>query len=221
MGLAEDIIENYQDVRKKIEEGRKSFLAEKNKKLTVHIKEKGEKFSKNLEYRKNHEERQKIKHKLLDTLHKIEKQSWWNQESASPDHKKIKLDLKFFTSKLLKPIQEKVEARRLKENKEFLMTFVKSKSKPKLLDIEESKRLYHPPSKVLLKPTSSQKDYMGLDPFQAPCKTARKRNESVEDFKLHLHSPLSARNPVNFKNFYSGGPSDENLRIFQVKFTIK
>jgi len=155
---------------------------------------------------------------LLNTLQKIERKSQ-SPRDRTPETKRFigRIDLRHFTQKLLKPIQAKIEARRLKENEEFLMTFVKSKSRPRIVDFEESRRNFHPPSKILLKPSNNHKDFMGLETFSIVPKTARKRNESVEDYKLYLHSPPSARNIEKFRRFYSGGPVEDEKMMFSVK----
>ena len=216
--MAEDIIKNYQEIKVKLQESRSAFLDEKNKKIVKKINEKEEKFNKMLEYRQGVEERKRIKEKLMTALHKIEKKSQSPRE-RTPEMKRFKIDLKHFTQKLLKPIQAKVEARRLKENEDFLMTFVKSKTRPRIVDFEESRRNFHPPSKILIKPSSSNhKDFMGLETFSIAQKTARKRNESIEEYKLSLHGHPSDRNSVKFRKFYSGGPVDDEHQMFNVFF---
>ena len=149
-----------------------------------------------------------------------EKKGWTPSRANTPSHKRT-VDLKHFTSKLLKPIKDKVEARKLQENKNFLMTIIRTKSAPRIINPDESKRFYHPPSKILVKPVTAQnKDFMGLDGNSLPTKLALRKNESVDDFKLKMHSPPTMKIPSNFRNYYSGGPSNEEDIIFQVRIEL-
>jgi len=172
-----------------------------------------------MELRQHSEENKRIREKIVGVLNKMEeKKSWVSSRANTPSHRKT-IDFKHFTAKLLKPIKDKVNARKLQENKNFLMTLVRTKSAPRIINPDESKRFHHPPSKIIVKATPTHtKDFMGLDSNSLPSKLAQRKNEQVEDFKISMHSPPNLKISSNFRNYYSGGPSNEDDRIFQVHF---
>jgi len=207
-------------LRKKIET-KKRILTEKNNKIVKKIIRADERYHKGIEIAQHSEENRRIRDKIVGVLQKMEEKKSWAPSTVNTPSARKTIDFKHFTSKLLKPIKDKVEARKLQENKNFLMTLVRTKSAPRIINPEESKRSYHPPSKILVKPMTTQnKDFMGLDSNSLQPKLALRRNESVKDFKVSMHSPPTMRISSNFKRYYSGGPSNEEDVIFQGHYTL-
>jgi len=163
-------------------------------------------------------EQRKIKRKAISLINKIEEKKKWKV----PIEQKIKqqqnqaVDIGHFADKFLKVVNNKVTARKLKNARDFLKRLLPGQNRQDKIDVEASRHAYHPSSKLIVKTGNRSNDYLGLGTDNLNPVIAKRKNDSMELFKLHLHSPPHLKNRIKFKSFYSGGPVDNEERIFQV-----
>jgi len=164
------------------------------------------------------EEQQRVKRKLLNFLREYQKKQILKNTDRSQETEIYDVDVGHFAKKLMKPIQQKVETRKLIQNENFLRQVVHLPSGPKekLVDVKESRHFFHPPSKVVVDPEKHTRDFMGLGASLQDPLVAQRLNEPPSAYQLNINSPPSLKNPLNFRKFYSGGPGETEIEIFQV-----
>ena len=216
IALAEDILETYKNFQKHIGKGRREYLKDRNAEIKQKISIRDELFQRNAKIKESQNNKTRVKTKIINSLKKMEEKKNWKlplkETEAIED---CKADLKYFAEKFLSPIREKLEKRKDKQIYEAANILPRSKSHFNLINPEVSKRL-HPPSKILVDHHKSPKDFLGLETYALSTKLAQRRNGSVDDFKVGLHSPPSHKNPENFQKYLTGGPSNFEKPIFQV-----
>lgn len=165
------------------------------------------------------EEQKKIKHRAISLLNRVAERKLWKSPppriQKPEDNEDGPVDIGHFASKFLKVVNKSVQARKFQKSQEFLRRLLPYHHEPKAFDVQDSKHFYHPSSKLLVTTENHVKDYMGLGTENLNPLLAKRRNDSPDDYKLTIHSPPRFKNSQNFRKYYSGGPVDDDDRIFQ------
>ena len=164
-------------------------------------------------------EQMKIKNRAISLLNRVAERKLWKSPPPrlqSPENNEEQVDIGHFASKFLKVVNKSVQSRKFKKSQEFLRRLLPYSHEPKLFDVQDSKHFYHPSSKLLVTTENHAKDYMGLGTENLNPLLAKRKNDSPDDYKLTIHSPPRFKISQNFKKYYSGGPVDDDDRIFQV-----
>ena len=167
-------------------------------------------------------EQRRIKRKAISLINKIEEKKHWKIpiEQRVKEEQQRAVDIGHFADKFLKVVNNKVAARKLKRAQEFLRRLLPSHPRKETIDVEASRHAYHPSSKLIVKNENRSNDYLGLRTDNLNPAIAKRKNDSMDLYKLHIHSPPNLKDRRKFKSFYSGGPIDNEEKIFQVKFSF-
>ena len=205
---------------------RLSFIKEHNKSLAQSIERKNQQMENHIKVAQGKQEQMKIKRRALSMLSKVEERKKWrenfakinDQDNKSPLSKDVNIE--HFADKFLKVVDQKIANRKFQKAQNFLKRLLPYQQKQNPIDVEASRHYFHPSSKIIVKNNNRSNDYLGLGTDNLNPAIAKRKNDKVDDFKLHIHSSSVLKINRNFKRFYSGGPEDDDTRVFQGNYII-
>lgn len=220
-------MKDFQGRNKEIRESRLSFLNDRNKAYREYIDMKDTTAKRQQKVLQGKEEQRKIKKRAASLLEKVEERKQWRKSKArqeppqTPLEQQTHININKFAQKFLQIIADKKQSKKAQNAQEFLRRLLPYNSPKSSTEVKESQHFYHPPSKMLIKPdpnNTNTKDYLGLGTDSMNPSLAKRKNEPTEKYKLNIHSEPVLRVSSNFKGYYSGGPADDDDRVFQVGF---
>jgi len=221
--LAENTLKDYEKRQQDMRGARLEYIKEHNKALAQSIDHKNQLMQNHMKVAEGKQEQMKIKRRALSMLSKAEERKKWRENSAKmidDGPKTPNVDIEHFADKFLKVVDEKISNRKLQKAQNFLKRLLPYQPKQSPIDLDVSRHYFHPSSKIIVKNNNRSNDYLGLGTDNLNPAIAKRKNDKVENFKLHIHSSPVFKINRNFKRFYSGGPEDDDTRVFQGNYII-
>ncbi|EGR30598.1 IQ calmodulin-binding motif family protein, putative [Ichthyophthirius multifiliis] len=245
LGLAEDILKNYEEIQILVKESRQQFIANQLKQNYIKFKQydiaKAKQYEKN-EYMKVHMKNYKM---LAQICYKMEKEGKFKeqlpvnikgfdklvnfiegkitQEELIKDIKQINFYADEIEDK--DQIEKHKQLQKVKQQQNF-NNYINNISQPKNQSSRNFKQdyirhVYHPPSKIFK--TQEERNFQEhtaeeqIKYSQLDTVKNKVNKNQQEKYKLNLKSSKVLRNNSNFKRFYSGGPSKHAKEQHQYK----
>ncbi|EDK31720.2 IQ calmodulin-binding motif protein (macronuclear) [Tetrahymena thermophila SB210] len=234
LGLAEDILKNYEEIQIAIKKSRQEFIKNSLQKSYEKLRQYDQKKQKQWEQYQNKEYHAKKQKMFTAVCYKLEREGKFKEKppenlqgaeslklflEGKIDQDEVIKDLKninYYAEELESEINNKKKEReQKKQQEEQWKKYLTSISEPKQQLNDKfyksvTRHYYHPPSKIFIQDEHNAQDYTPeeMEKYSELNNAMKVLNKNEQEkYKINLKAHIAFKNPYTFKNFYSGGPA--------------